>query len=188
MCLDIVDYKVPLPCNLESLLGIEYNGYRLPPSNSNRFHKPCKALNNSTFHPTENYKLNPGFIHVGFETGKITIFMNGVPLDCDGFPLIPDNFNYVDAVTWYLITRLALRKDVSFTFQEAEARWETKRGRAKNSVDFPDIDDMELFMRSWNSVLLDTRKAHKFFGEHSNDGPLEDNYFQGFNSNLIIET
>jgi hypothetical protein len=188
LCLTVEDYKVALPCNLEGLLGIEYNGYRLPPSNSNRFNKPCKNSSATEFHPTEYYKLDPGYIKTTFETGTIVVFMRGVPLDCDGYPLVPDNFTYIDAISWYIVSRLALRSDVKFSFEQAEARWEDKKYAAKNSVDFPDIDDMELFMRTWNHVLLDTRKPHKFFDEFSNEGPLGENYFAGFNSNITINT
>jgi hypothetical protein len=186
VCAQVKEYKVKLPCQLNSLLGIQYKGFKLSRNNSNSFHTPCKALANLNI-SSESYSLNPGYIHTSFEEGEIIIYMIGVPLDCNNLPLLPDLFDYLDAVSWYIVSRLALRGDVKFSFEDAEQRWETKRWEAKNRTDFPDIGDMEAFTRSWNSVLLDTSKPQKFMGEIGNIDNLN-TYFPSETGNLIVGT
>jgi hypothetical protein len=185
--LNVEEGKVALPCHLDTVLGVSYKGCRLPRNGSLRFHNPCKFTDHLPVDANNSYTLNPGYIHTSFEEGCIVVYCKTIPLDCKGFPLIPDNFEFIGAVEWYIVMLLTLRGDISqIPFEKAEARWEDKRWRAKNSVDFPDIDDMELFMRGWNSVIIDTGKVQRFFEDTTFALSTDSNIFESTEGSLII--
>ena len=188
LCAQVKQCKVALPCRLEQLEGIEYNGCRLPRTNNVDFKNPCKALTGKPIHPDAKYQLNPGYIQTNFDEGEIIIYYLGIPIDCHGFPMIPDQIDYKEAISAYIIFRLLTsgHKIADFNWREWEERWERKRYEARNRVDFPDIDDMEAFARTWVSPLIDTRKVQRFFSEYGRLGTPESNIYSGFSGPLSI--
>jgi len=163
-CVDVIEYKAKLPCALEFIEGIEYNGSYLPLSTSSNSIQGDNI--NLPVHTSESCKLNPNYIHTTFQTGKIIIHGLVTPVDCDGFPLIPDSMEFKQALAWYIMFRLIARgykhqvyKDIIYM----EATWEKWAVRARNRAYAPDIISYEKFKNSWNNVIIDVDKAKKLF-------------------------
>ena len=49
------------------------------------------------------YKLSGGFIHTNFETGFVELVYKGFVLDPSGYPMIPDDERYIEALKWAII-------------------------------------------------------------------------------------
>lgn len=187
MCLQVKGYSAPLPCKIEQLNGIKYRDMRLSRCDGVQNVDTCHHTSNLPMCKDECYSLNPSYIKTSFEEGELTLYYIGIPLDCNGFPLVPDEYEYMEALVWYIVSRMILRGHTlnGITFEYADARWEAFIPKARNSVDFPDIDDMELFMRNWNSLLLDTGKVRRFFNNLG--GTLEEgNVFPSPVSSIAI--
>lgn len=103
------------------------------------------------------YKINDGYIYTNFETGYIEFTYQGFVTDDSGFPKIPDNQRYIEAVRWSLIEHLDYRKwrvgeitDKVYQHSEQERGWYIQSARSAASI--PSIDKMEsiknMFLRS----------------------------------------
>lgn len=163
---EIIDYRGKIPCDLEQMLGIEYNGMRLQRSGGiNHKSAPCSCLDNLVCSVEESYSLNPNYIQTTFKTGCITVYYYGLEVDCDGFPYIVDDPLYTNAVTWYVIMKMCLRgfKHPVADFKMAEFEWEKAHPKAMNRCRFPDIDGYEIFKKSWLGAARSTNRTNEFF-------------------------
>lgn len=112
------------------------------------------------------YSLNDNFIFPNFEEGYIFIAYKGLPVDKDGFPLIPDLQRYIEAVKAficmkvdYILWRGGELEKVHFDYSEKEWLWYV--GSAGNAIRMPNYDGMQAIM---NQIKLIPRKyAHDEF-------------------------
>lgn len=171
---NVIDYRVKLPCDIEQLIAIEYKGRRLQRNgNTNGTIPPCVEHLPSCI--DESYSLNPNYIETTFPDGCITIHYERVPVDCDGFPMIIDRVKTKNAITWYILSRMILRGFKHQTipsFDYANAQWEKYYPQAQNDVILSDIDDMELFKKSWLGLVKNTNLTNEFFNTVVSEGNI----------------
>ncbi len=161
----VIDYRVKLPCNIDMLLGIEYQRHRLEKTNAINQKNKCSCLNNLVCHPSESYSLNPNYIITTFKEGEITLYWNGIELDCDGFPYILDDAVYREALTWYILMKMCLRgfKHQTIDYKLCRDLWLQEYPRAQNRFRMRDIDDAEVFKKSWLGLVKPTNMTNQFF-------------------------
>lgn len=163
----VIDHRVKLPCNFEYLLGVEHKGMRLQRTGSiNSTNEKCSCLDNLVCAPADRtYYLNPNYINTSFREGEITIYYKGLQVDCNGFPFVPDNAFYREALTWYVLEKMCLRgfKHQTLDFNSARQLWIDTYPKAQNACRQMDIDDYELFKRSWTGLAKNTNMTNQFF-------------------------
>lgn len=164
--IEVIDYRAKLPCDIENLLGISYNGRRLPRSGGLN-HKNLKGscVNLLVTEVSESYTLNPNYIHTTFQEGCITVYYLGIDTDCDGYPMVVDDAVYRAALKWYVLMMLLGRgfKHQVFTYADAEARWKKTYPQARNRCRMPDIDGYQLFKKSWLGAVNSNDPTTVFF-------------------------
>jgi hypothetical protein len=98
------------------------------------------------------YKLVPNYIQTSFEEGEITIYGKQFPVDAEGYPLVPDNENYKEALYWYVMTKLieAGYEHKFFTWQHCWNLFEKVYARrAINEIKYPSVDRVEKMYRAF---------------------------------------
>lgn len=173
--LHVLDYRVKLPCEAESLIGISYKGGRLARTGGIRHKNPnanCE-LNKLTL-SLDTYSLNPNYIHTSFQTGCITVYFEGLELDCDGYPFVIDDAMYRKALEWYILMQMLGRgfKHQVFNYKDAMSQWEATYPKAQNKCKMPDIDGMEQFKKTWTGTCRSVNRTNQFFeltGENITD-------------------
>lgn len=106
---------------------------------------------------TDDYNLtNNGWVHFSFETGTVYFHYLRFPIDCDGYPMIPDNQKLIKCLEWYIMTMICARghKHPVFNFSDCEKRWLDYAPKAKNSVMAPNSDIRNTWRRLWTSMLI----------------------------------
>jgi hypothetical protein len=167
-CINIVDYRGKLPCDLEQLQGITYCGKKLERTGGIKSKRHCKSshfLHNTICCNVNSYSLNPNYIHTSFKEGEIIVYYLGLDVDNDGFPNIPDNFFVKEAISWYIISRMLLRgfKHPVVNYEMADTKWIIFYPRAQNACKFPDIDGQDLFKRTYLGLARDINMSDKMF-------------------------
>ena len=103
------------------------------------------------------YKINNGYIYTNFQEGYIELAYTGFVTDEHGFPMIPDDQKFIDAIRWSLIEHIDYKKwrvgeitDKVYNHSEQERAWYI--GAARNKASIPSIGEMEklknMFLRS----------------------------------------
>lgn len=104
---------------------------------------------------TEQYFHQGSFIKFTFEDNWVALEYHAIPIDEDGYPLLPDAAEYKEALTWYIISKLLLRgkKHPSIDFQYADQKWERNATRARNAMNIPDKGQYRAFKEKWVQLI-----------------------------------
>ncbi len=111
------------------------------------------------------YKIQGNYIQVSFETGFVKIHYLALPVDADGFPLIPDNENFKQALEWHIIRRLigAGYEHKVFSYRDADAYFEQYAARAMGEVSYPSLDSMARLHRGVIRLIPPYHAPDDFF-------------------------
>lgn len=137
------------------------------------------------------YKINDRYIYTNFEVGFIEIVYTGFVTDEHGFPMIPDDQRYIEAVRWSIIEFLDYKKwriaeisDKVYEHSVQQRDWYI--ASARNKADIPSIDKMEamkeMFLRSitkvreHDSYFKNSNVAEKRYTQ--NNGPYSSRYYR----------
>jgi hypothetical protein len=153
----VTDYRVELPCDLENLLYVTYNGCWLK-LKSNSILADKYRCDECSGDPYNFAVLNPNYLQTSFETGEVVFYYEALPLDSEGFPLVPDNAHYIEALGWFLTYKLMTAGFVHKSFRnwrEPYEMWERTYPRAQNDALFPSIMDAERLKDFWTSSVRD---------------------------------
>ena len=113
-------------------------------------------------HPDElTFKVQNHIIFTSFETGKIKISYKAIPVDENGFPLIPDNPTYLKALELYIKVEIftikydegKLKGDI---LRHAEQQYAWRAGQLTSEYNIPSESEMESLCRSWTTLIQRT--------------------------------
>lgn len=111
------------------------------------------------------YQISGNQIQTSFEEGFIKIHYLALPICDDGYPLIPDNQNYKQALEWHIIRRLigSGYQHPVFNYQYAEQQFEKYAGRAANEISYPSLDGAAKLNRAIVRLIPPFHFADDFF-------------------------
>jgi hypothetical protein len=101
----VENYRATLPCDIHKIIQIEANGVALiagTGSFDNQNANPEKKSMGNDY----VYTINDAFINTNFEQGDIYMAYIAIPIDEEGFPLVPDDEGYKEAMEKYVVMKL----------------------------------------------------------------------------------
>lgn len=115
-----------------------------------------------------SYKVNNNYIYTNFKEGFIELVYTGFVKDASGYPMIPDDQRYIEAIKWSLIEHIDYKKwrvgDISdrvYDKSEREKMWAI--GSAKTKADIPTVDQMESMKEMFLRSIIKTRRHDIYF-------------------------
>ena len=111
------------------------------------------------------YKIMGNKIQFSFEEGLVRVHYQGLVVDEEGYPMIPDNENFKTALYWYILMMLigAGYEHKIFSYQFAEAQFEKYGGRALAEIKFPSLDEKARIHRSLTRLVPPHHFYEDFF-------------------------
>ena len=169
--LDVTNHRVQLPCNFLFLKDINYNGKPLSWSNksaANNYNCPeCAIVTCCTDY---NFYIQDGYINTSLESGKLCITYLGIPVDEEGFPLVPDDVYFdkaLKAYVTYMFDKIQFRKgqlpDAVFKYSERE--WLFYVGSARGSANMPNLAKLDQLQKIWVRLIP---KPHEYSSNFRN--------------------
>jgi len=149
------NYRISLPCDFHKVVALEHKGEHLRYLSGDfdtYYHQnDSKNLRSSS---TYGYNINSAFINTNFREGDIIFSYLAVPVDSEGFPLVPDNISYKEAIFWYILMKLFLGgfEHKFFSYDQAEARWHHYCSQARGKANMPNSDMYESIKNQWNRL------------------------------------
>ena len=100
------------------------------------------------------YLIKPNYIKTNVETGFIMLSYQAIPTDIDGYPLVPDDQSFIDAIYWYITMKLLYPKWQRGSVRDAiyyDARrsWNFYCKQAYGNALMPNRDQLESIKNSW---------------------------------------
>lgn len=112
------------------------------------------------------YKIQLDYIQTSFEEGEVTIYFLKRPVDKQGYPLIPDNEDYKEAIYWYGRMKMieAGWEDPVFNWQKCfDNFYNTFAPRAIIDISYPSVDTMERIRQSESRLIPPFHLYEDFF-------------------------
>lgn len=193
---DFTSYRVPLPCDFHRLQSIAVNGYPayyrsssfhylldgaccgldsltsdqqdLFITEAGEFSPQALPLNTDSGSSIITFDINDNYITFNIESGKACVAYSALPIDEDGFPIIPDDAKYRRAVQDYLIHKIDYRLwrqgfiDEK-VFKQSERNWLWSIGSASSHLKMPSIEQMELLKNSLTRLIPRFHSYQNFF-------------------------
>lgn len=166
--LTVTGKRTSLPCDFYQLQQIEYQGVPLV-EGSGTFDTTddCKDCNNNQTKNRYIYTINNSYVFTNFD-GDICMSYLAIPIDDEGFPLIPDSVVYYDAIFRYIVMKiyyvdfLAGRLPLA-VYDKLENDWLTKCMAARGKANMPNLDQMENIKNSWVRLIPQMNEHASFF-------------------------
>lgn len=155
----IKEYRGILPCDLESIIQV-------------RTHNECGHNNRvfrystDSFHMSENkqhshdltYKVQGGIIFTSMRDGTIEIAYRAIPVDSDGYPMIPDNSSFIRALELYIKKQaftvlFDMGKITPQVYNNVLQEYSWAVGQAQSDLVRPSIDELRSITASWNTLI-----------------------------------
>lgn len=176
-CLELVSGKAKLPCNFYKLVSINFKGYPVHwATNTNAHNYQCdncqipvcqSGVCDYTFYLNDNYLITNIGTDVT-ENQNICIVYLGMPVDEEGYPMIPDDVYYQKALVAF-ITMMLDRQDwrkgktTDKVYQESKSEWEFYVNSARASALMPNSAQLERLKNVWRRLLPQTNEYDRGF-------------------------
>lgn len=114
------------------------------------------------------YTLKPGYIVTNIKEGYIMLSYRSIPLDDEGYPLVPDDSGFIDALYWYLTMKLLYPKWVmgkvrDAVYYNARTSWNYYSKQAYGNSMMPDPDMLESIKNTWTRLVPELGDHNGFY-------------------------
>jgi hypothetical protein len=157
--LEVKNYRALLPCDFNSMIQVraikKHNkDYRVFRETSDSFHMSDNK--GESFDLT--YKLQGNVIFTSIKEGLIEISYEAFAVDEEGYPLIPDNSSFADALELYIkkqyFTILFDKGEINqAVFNNVLQDYAFAVAEASSDLVRPTIDEMERITNMWNTLI-----------------------------------
>lgn len=106
----------------------------------------------------EYYLIKLDYIQTSFCDGCIQLHYHKFATDDEGYPLVPDNDNYSEAIFWYLLAHMIMAgyepNSKEFTYDYCINKFETYGRRGINEIKYWNIDEAEKVKQNTVRLVL----------------------------------
>lgn len=116
-------------------------------------------------HYNNDIKVEFDVITTGFSEGYVNVKYLALPVDEDGFPMIPDDISYYEAIYWYVCMQLSLQgrlNNPQLNYQICRQEWKLKCVQARANSNMPTLKDLQEFMNE-QKLVPDINQYYKMF-------------------------
>ena len=111
------------------------------------------------------YKIKGNKIQTSFECGFVTLKYWSIPVCPDGYPMIPDNENYKQALVWHVLRNLigAGYQHQVFSWDKCNEQYEILAPRAMNEISFYSPDGARRLHNTMVRLMPPTGYSEAYF-------------------------
>lgn len=112
-----------------------------------------------------NYVVTQGYIKLNKPDGYLMVVYSAIPLDEEGFPLVPDGISYIEALYWYVTMKLLYPgwkegRVRDAVYYDARRSWNFYCKQAYGNALMPEGDMLESIKNTWLRLVPE-------LGEHN---------------------
>lgn len=104
------------------------------------------------------YVITSGYIKTNVRNGYIMMAYQAIPTDSEGYPLIPDDVDFVEALYWYVTMKLLypewkLGRVRDEVYYDARRSWNFNCKKAYGNAMMPNTDQLETIKNQWLRLI-----------------------------------
>lgn len=176
--LEITCHKAPLPSDFVAIIEpVIMNGKVLLPNDNAKIYASYDSETTYTYNSvpvdssiaprlittsevggTDYYTILDGCIVTSIPSGSLIVNYYAIPTDEDGYPMVPDEYYYKEAIKAYITYRiyhpLWLAGSVTDrVYNELKSRWIYLGQAARNNAKMPSVGETEKLKRQWVRLI-----------------------------------
>lgn len=170
---EIKDYRGVIPYDFNDIIQVRMY-------NCNNDNYKVFRYSTDNFHMSENkkesfdltYKIQGNIIFTSIKNGTIEIAYNSFAVDSEGYPLIPDNSSFINALELYIKKKyftilFDTGKITPAVYNQVCQDYAWAVGQAQSDLIRPSLDQLESFTNSWNTLIQRTNSHSNGFRYNS---------------------
>jgi hypothetical protein len=119
------------------------------------------------------YVISGNYIKTNLRTGYLMVSYQAVPVDSEGYPMIPDDESFEEAIYWYINMKLTypewkMGRVRDAVYYDAKSSWNFYRKQAYAQALMPNVDQLESIKNAWLRLVPEIDEHSTFFS-HLND-------------------
>lgn len=157
---EVINYRADLPCDYYQMVQIRaldpnYNILGTFRYSSDSFHMSDTKPEYADY----SYKVQGNIIYLSVPNGLIEIAYQAIPIDSDGYPLIPDNSSFTRALEAYIKKQhftilFDLGKIGNGPLAQVQQDYAWAVGDCQSEFNRLTIDKAESFYNSWRTLII----------------------------------
>lgn len=173
---EIENYRGLLPCDMDSIIQVRTHcehghGHKVFRYSTDSFH--MSQHKGDSYDLT--YKVQGGVIFTSMKNGTIEVAYRAIPVDEEGYPMIPDNSSFIRALELYIKKQaftvlFDLGKITTQVYNNVLQEYSWAVGQAQSDLVRPSIDQMQAITNSFNTLIPRVNEHSKGF---VNEGSME---------------
>jgi len=115
------------------------------------------------------YLVQGGYIKTNMASGYLMVAYQAVPTDNEGYPMIPDNQSYMEAIYWYIAMKLmypewAAGRVRDAVYMDAKRSWNFYCKQAYGNAMMPNgAGQLETIKNTWHRLVEEINEHDSFF-------------------------
>lgn len=176
--LTIANHKVLLPCDFLHPIDLAHNSMPMAwSSKTMRTNYGCDDCNQIPVcidsSSQDTFYIQDGWLNTSFETGTVCMVYQAVATDDDGFPMVPDNVYFDEALASYCTFKLdridwrqgKIPKDA---YMESQRDWLFYVNSARGSANMPNEAKLAQLRNVWVRLMPLNNDRNSFFSNNGN--------------------
>jgi len=134
---------------------------------------PISDRDNVSLSDPYTYVINGSYIKTNIRTGFLMISYQAVPVDDEGYPMIPDDESFEEAIYWYINMKLTypewkMGRVRDAVYYDAKSSWNFYRKQAYATALMPNTDQLESIKNAWLRLVPEIDEHNTFFSNLNN--------------------
>lgn len=114
------------------------------------------------------YVIAHNYIKTNVRTGYIMMAYQAIPTDCDGYPMIPDEISFKEAIYWYITMKMMYPKWTEgrvrdAVYYDARRSWNYYCKQAYGDALMPNADKLESIKNAWVRLVPEINEHRSGF-------------------------
>lgn len=168
--LTIANNRVALPCDFVYPIDLAHDSLPMAWSSksmiTNYFCEDCNKI--PTCCTQDTFYIQDGYLNTSFQDGTVCMVYQAVAIDDEGFPMVPDNVYFDEALASYCtfkLDRIEFRKGkiAKDVYMESQRDWLFYVNSARGSANMPDEAKLANLRNVWVRLLPIQNDRNSFF-------------------------
>jgi len=126
------------------------------------------SQNGTTFTSDHMYNIVGGWIKTNHKEGYLLVSYQAIPVDADGYPMIPKDESFFEALYWYVNMKLTYPewkagKVRDAIYYDTKSSWNYYRKQAYANAMMPNTDQLEAIKNTWLRLIPEINENQTFF-------------------------
>lgn len=129
---------------------------------------PGETSRSTTFTTDYSYVITAGYLKTNIAEGYLLMSYQAIPTDADGYPMVPENESFFEALYWYINMKMMYPewregRVRDAVYYDARRSWNYYRKQAYGEAMMPSADQLESLKNTWLRLVEEVDEHSTYY-------------------------